>query len=63
MILVFDLINSCCKKKITKLLFYYEPVQLLLVLLKFRIRLGFEIILRIPNYPEVAISIYALSNQ
>jgi len=25
----FDLINICCKKKITKLLFYFEPVQLL----------------------------------
>jgi len=54
------LINICCKK-ITKLLFHFEPVLMKYwVLLKFRIRnSGFEINIqnysRIPNYSEVTI--------
>jgi len=55
MILVFRF-DKYLLQKITKLLFSFEPVQLLLVLLKFRIRKKkIRNYSRIPNYSEVAI--------
>jgi len=47
----FSIWKIFAAKKLQNFLFYFEPVQLLMVLLKFRIRTYS----RMPNYSELAI--------